>query len=130
MRYQWLAGLGTAAALSLSPTPAFAQRTSLNEDVTSAAALRWEFAYLGLSAVDAIQTIQCIERGKCTESNPLFGKRPSAETVILAKLIGSGVQFALFNAARRKDPKLALRLAQVSFALQGTVVALNARFTF
>ena len=130
MRYHQLAFFCAAAGLSLSiPGPAFAQRSS-HDAAVSAAAIKWELAYLGLSAIDAAQTIHCLERGKCTEANPLFGKRPSTETIVLAKLLGSGVQFMLFNEVRKKNPKLALRVAQISFALQGTVVALNARVVF
>ena len=130
MRYQWLAvGCFAAAVFASTPTPAVAQ-SIWDAKSTEAAALKWEMAYLGLSAVDAIQTIQCLEARKCTEGNPLFGKRPKTETVILAKLIGSGVQFLLFNEVRKKNPKMALRVAQISVGLQGTVVALNARVVF
>jgi hypothetical protein len=130
MRLQSLAIISVGAALSLSaPSPAAAQSSRYDETV-SAAALKWEIAFLGLSAVDAAQTIYCLERNKCEEANPLFGKHPSTKTIVLAKLISGGVHFALFNEIRKKDPKMALRIAQISFALQGTVVALNARIVF
>ena len=133
MRSQRFVAISAASTLTLSfiaASPAAAQSTRY-DTAMSKAAMKWEVAYLGLSAIDAVQTIYCLETDdSCTEANPLFGKRPSTTTVVLAKLIGSGVQFALFNEVRKRDPKMALRVAQVSFALQGTVVALNMRVVF
>lgn len=128
--------LSLSAAVLLQPAPpnystaSAAPQAARTSYATASAALKWEMAYLGLSAIDAVQTIYCLERRKCTDANPIFGKRPSTETIIIAKLVGSGVQFALFNEVLKKDPKVALRVAQISFALQGTVVALNARVVF
>ena len=45
------------------------------------AALKWELGYLALSALDT-------QRNVCEEANPLFGKRPSAKTLIITKLGG------------------------------------------
>jgi len=130
MRYQLLSGLGVAAALALSvPAPALAQ-TAGHEADTRSAALKWEIGYLALSAIDAAQTVECLERGRCEEANPIFGEHPSSKKILLAK-IGIGVaHFALFTHLNRRNPKVALRLAQVSLAVQGTAVGLNARFTF
>jgi hypothetical protein len=114
-----LAGAATLA----TATPALA-------DSYDSAALKWETAYIGLSAIDAAQTIYCLKADRCEESNPLFGKNPKASTVIIAKVLGTGLQFALFNEVRKRDPKMALRVAKVSFVMQGAVVGLNARFVF
>jgi len=86
--------------------------------------------YLALSAIDAVQTIECLKRGACQEVNPIFGKRPSTKTIVISKIGGGLAHFALFSYLNDRNPKLALRGAQVSFALQGTVVALNARVAF
>lgn len=130
MRYQSLAAVCTAAALSLStPAPAFAESPWHAED-TRSAALKWEIAYLALSAIDAAQTISCLDRGECKEGNPLFGKNPSSTKLILAKVGGGLAHFAVFKYVNDRDPKAALRLAQISFGIQGSVVMLNARFTF
>jgi hypothetical protein len=93
-------------------------------------ALKWELAFLALSAVDAVQTIECLNRNACEEANPLFGKRPSTKTIILTKVGGGLAHFALFTYLNDRNPKMALRAAQVSVALQGTVVLLNARVAF
>lgn len=94
------------------------------------AALRWEMAYLALSAIDTFQTIECLERGICQEANPLFGKNPSATKLVLAKVGAGLVHFYAFKHTVDRSPKTALRFAQVSAAIQGSVVLLNARFTF
>ena len=112
-----------AAALLGVSSPAMAE-------TTSEAAMKWEYAYLGLSAIDAVQTVVCLNSGRCEEANPLFGKNPSTAKVVIAKVAGSALQFAIFNEVRKRDPKMALRVAQVSVAVQGTAVVLNARFAF
>lgn len=130
MRSQLLVGAGLAAALSLSaPTPAFAQSAFQAED-TRSAALKWEIGYLALSAIDAAQTIHCLKRDICAEGNPIFGKDPSTKKLILGK-VGLGLaHFAVFSRINDRNPKAALRLAQVSCAVQGGVVLVNARFSF
>lgn len=95
-----------------------------------ARALKWELGYLALSGIDAVQTIQCLSKHQCTEANPLFGKHPSASTLILAKLALGSVHFALIKHLNARDPRAALRAAQISCALQGGVVLLNARMFF
>jgi len=130
MRLQSLGGLCAAAALSLlAPMPAFAD-PRLNVQDTKAAALKWELSYLALSAVDAVQTMECLDRGICKEGNPLFGKHPSKKALIIGKVGFGMLHFAVFSYANERNPKTALRLAQITCAAQGSVVLLNARFTF
>ena len=130
MRCQWLVCISTAAALALSaPTPASAQSVWHSQD-TRSAALQWEMSYLALSAIDTAQTIDCLQRGRCEEVNPLFGGHPSTKTLLLTK-IGVGLaHFALFNHLNDRSPKTALRLAQIGCVVQGGAVLLNARFAF
>jgi hypothetical protein len=111
------------------PSPALAQTPSISEE-TRSTALKWELAYLAVSAIDTAQTVDCLDRGICNEANPLFGKHPSAKKLILAKAGMGLLHFAVFSRLNGHNPKAALRLAQISFAVQGTVVGLNARFTF
>lgn len=99
-------------------------------ETTKSSALKWELGFLALSAIDAAQTIECLNRNACEETNPLFGKHPSTKSIILAKVGGGLAHFALFSYINKRSPKTALRAAQVSFALQGTVVLLNARVAF
>lgn len=96
---------------------------------TKAAALRWEMTYLALSAIDTAQTIECLKRGICQEANPLFGKNPSATKLVLAKVGAGLVHFYAFQHTNNRSPKTALRFAQISAGVQGSVVLLNARFT-
>jgi len=130
MRYHQFLRACTAAALSFAiPTAALAE-SPWNAVDTRSSALKWELSYLALSAVDAGQTIGCLDRGTCEEGNPLLGKHPSAGKVILAKVGFGLIHFAVFSRLNDHNQKAALRLAQISCAVQGSVVALNARFTF
>jgi hypothetical protein len=83
-----------------------------------------------LSAIDAAQTIRCLKRDLCEEGNPLFGRHPSAGTLIAGKLGGGVLHYLLMNELNKRDPKVALRTAQISAGLQGGVVAMNARIAF
>jgi hypothetical protein len=94
------------------------------------AAMKWETTYLALSAIDAAQTIRCLKRDLCEEGNPLFGRHPSAGTLISGKLGGGILHYLLMNELNKRDPKVALRTAQISAGLQGGVVAMNARIAF
>jgi hypothetical protein len=127
-----------AAALTFA-TPALAEQPTyrltdpgfdLSLQRTHDAALKWEVAYLALSAIDTAQTISCLNRGECDEANPLFGRHPSSTKLIAAKVVFGAVHFAIFERLNDHNPKAALRMAQISAGLQGGVVLLNARFTF
>ena len=97
---------------------------------TESAAYKWEAAYLTLSAIDGIQTIDCLNRHVCTEGNPIWGKHPSTSKIILTKLGLGVVHFTVFKLIADRDPKTALRAAQVSAVVQGGFVLLNLRWTF
>ena len=119
------------SARRLEQTQAVLARSTWRLKATNSAAVKWEIAYQALNVIDAAQTIYCLEKVKgCYESNPLWGKNPSAKTVVLAKLGFGLTQYYLWNQVRKKNPRMALRAAQVSVALQGAVVGLNARMTF
>ncbi|HET6535995.1 MAG TPA: hypothetical protein VFG41_07400 [Sphingomicrobium sp.] len=94
------------------------------------AALKWEIGYLALSGIDTVQTISCLHKGECKEANPIFGKHPKTGTLIAAKLAMGAAHFALFKYANDRSPMTALRMAQISCGIQGSVVLLNARFAF
>ena len=97
-------------------------------EATQALAFKWELAYLALSAVDTVQTITCLKQGICQEANPLFGKNPSSSKLVLAKVGAGLVHFYAFKQTNDRSPKTALRYAQLSAGIQGSVVLLNARF--
>ena len=58
-----------------------------------------EIVFQVLNAVDAIQTIACIENAECKKMNPIFGQDPSAGKVIAIKAIGGG--FHAYDALAR-----------------------------
>jgi hypothetical protein len=97
---------------------------------TRSAALKWEVGYLALSALDAAETIHCLDRGTCKEGNPIFGKHPSTEKLILAKVGFGLLHFVAFDHMNSRNPRTAMRFAQVSCAVQGGVVLLNLRVAF
>jgi hypothetical protein len=110
-------------------TPAAAQSTWRPDDARTSA-LKWELSYLALNAIDAAQTIDCLDRDICEEGNPFFGKHPSAKTLILGKVGFGLLHFVAFSHMKDRNPKAALRFAQVSCVVQGSVVLLNARIMF
>jgi hypothetical protein len=99
MRYHWVVAALSAAGLSLAaPSPGSAE-SAWNAADTRSAALKWELGYLALSAVDAGQTIHCLDRGICEEGNPIFGRHPSAKTLIIAKVGLGALHFVAFKAS-------------------------------
>ena len=75
-----------AAAKTATETAPAAAMTQADFQEAQAKALKWELSYLAVSALDAAETIYCIETiDGCTEANPLFGKRPSAGKIIALK---------------------------------------------
>lgn len=93
-------------------------------------ATRREIVFQVLNVIDTAQTIDCLHRDVCTEGNPLFGKRPSPGKLIAIKG-GIGIlHWIIFNHVRERDPYAARRMATWSVAIQGGIVAANARFTF
>jgi hypothetical protein len=111
--------------------PASSEAPPRDEDqVTRSAAYKWEAGYLALSAIDAVQTISCLDRNRCTEGNFIWGSHPSTAKIVAAK-IGLGlIHFGLFKLIVDHDPHSGLRVAQVSAVVQGGVVLLNLRHTF
>ena len=97
---------------------------------TKSAAYKWEAAFLALSAVDAAETISCLNRARCTEHNPIWGSHPSTGTIVAAKLGLGLIHFGVFKLIADRDPHTALRAAQISAAVQGGVVMLNVHSAF
>ena len=89
-----------------------------------------EMVYLTLSAVDAIQTIDCLNRNVCHEMNPIFGKHPSTERVIGTKIISGILHYLLIREIYEEDPRMARTIQYISIGIQGSVVAANLRFAF
>lgn len=89
-----------------------------------------EMVYLGLSAVDAIQTIDCLNRNVCYEINPIYGRNPSTEKVIGIKVVSGIIHYLIIGELYKMDPKLTRTIQYISIGLQGGVVAANLRFAF
>jgi len=124
------------ASLSLQPDVTTVRSVSgepvlLDPDrATRSAAYKWEAGFLALSAIDAVETISCLNRSSCTEGNFIWGHHPSTGKVVAAKLGLGLVHFGIFKLLVDHDPHTALRAAQISAAVQGTFVVINARTAF
>ena len=92
--------------------------------------MQWEIGYLALTAIDTVQTVDCFNRDLCEEVNPLMGRNPSTEKLIIGRVLLSGLHFAVFKHMLDRNPKAALRYSQISVGFEGSAVALNARFSF
>jgi hypothetical protein len=124
--------IGAALALTMTATPALAAgddsdryRIDQPRGVTRSDVMKWEAAFLVLSAADLAITVRCLERNECEELNPIFGKHPKTSTLVGAKVGAGIVHYLAIDFIARRDPKLALRLAQVSVVVQGGVVGFN-----
>ncbi|QNM83499.1 hypothetical protein H8M03_03980 [Sphingomonas sabuli] len=91
-------------------------------------ALKWEMGYLALSAIDLALTVQCLDDNECEEKNPIFGKHPKTSTLVAAKVGGSILHYLVFNHLNKRDPKTALRAAQISIGLQGAAIVVGRAF--
>jgi hypothetical protein len=128
-----LFSIGAALALTMTASPALAAdrdesdryRIEQPRGVTRSDVMKWEAAFLVLSAADLAITVRCLERNECEEMNPVFGKHPKTSTLVLGKLVGGAIHFTAIDYISRRDPKLALRLAQISVVVQGGVVGFN-----
>lgn len=89
-----------------------------------------EIAYQVLNVIDMAQTLDCLDRNICHETNPLLGRNPSAQKLIAVKAVGGALHYAIARALRDRDPDAAKWFQIISIAVQGGVVAANARFTF
>jgi hypothetical protein len=123
------ASLAVQPEAVLQPVPS--EAPPRDEDrVTRSAAYKWEAGYLALSAIDAVQTISCLDRNRCTEGNFIWGTHPSTGKIVATK-VGLGlIQFGIFKLVVDHDPHSGLRVAQVSAVVQGGFVLLNLRHTF
>jgi hypothetical protein len=97
---------------------------------TKSAAHEWEAGFLTLSAIDAAVTIQCLDRQSCAEHNPIWGHHPSTSTILLSKVGLGAIHFGVFKLLATRDPKSALRLAQISAIGQAGVLMISARLPF
>jgi hypothetical protein len=124
------------ASLALQPNPTTVRSVSgqavlLDPDqATKSAAYKWEAAFLALSAIDAAETISCLNRNRCTEGNFIWGRHPSTGKIVAAKLGLGLIHFGIFKLIADHDPHTALRAAQVSAVVQGGVVLLNVQRAF
>jgi hypothetical protein len=110
--------------LMIFSTPAMATEPTWEE------IKKLEIVYQSLSAVDAIQTIDCLNRNICYEANPIWGRYPSTEKIIGIKVVSGIIHYLLVKEIYERDPKAARTFQYVSIGVQGTIVAANMRIAF
>lgn len=108
----------------------FFSATAYAKEPTWEETKKLEMVYLGLSVIDAVQTIDCLNRNVCYEMNPLYGRNPSTEKIIGIKVVGGVLHYLLVRELFKHDPKLTRGVQYVSIGIQGGVVAANMRFIF
>lgn len=91
---------------------------------------KMEIVFQSLNAIDAIQTIDCLNREICYEVNPLIGKYPSTEKVVVFKAASGIIHYIITKELYKRNPKAARVFQYVSIGIQGGVVAANMRFAF
>lgn len=91
---------------------------------------RREIAYQLLNVIDGVQTISCLEAGKCEEMNPLLGKRPSAGEVVAFKIAGGGLHYLGTRFLEDKFPEAVAPFQIISVVAMGGAVAWNMQFVF
>lgn len=88
---------------------------------------RSEWVYQTLNVIDGLQTIRCLDTGRCHEANPLLGKNPSPGKLIGVKAASGIVHYLITRElVRRGGPVNTWEF--ITIAVQGGVVALNMRF--
>jgi len=92
-------------------------------------ARRAEVAYLAASAVDAVATISCVARNRCTERNPLMLKGKPIP-MLLVKGALSAVHLFGFNKLLDVNPASARAVARASLVLQGIFTGIGIAANF
>lgn len=116
--------LSSIAVILLATAPAQAAEPEWNE------IKRLEILYQSLSVIDAAQTIHCLNQSTCYERNPLYGRNPSPELLIGAKLTTGTAHFFATRWMFKQNPRAARIFQHLSIGLQGAVVGANMRFVF
>ncbi len=95
---------------------------------------RWEIAFQGLNAIDAVQTCVVVSSGRGYEANPVLssviGRHPSCEALFGSKIVWGLVHWLIYDHIADRNPRLGRVFAQTSVVLQGSVVTLNMRLVF
>ena len=74
-----------------------------------------------LSVVDGLATLKCAKSRSCQEANPIYGKSPSALTIIGIKGAMGLLTQLNFDRLIRKSPWTAKKSARLAFGLQGAI---------
>ena len=102
----------------------------LSETLNHRRIARREIAYQILNAVDAAQTISCLNREVCHELNPILGSHPSTQRIIGFKLATGGAHYLVTRLLQAKAPAAVKSWQTLLIAVQGGVVAWNMQVTF
>lgn len=88
---------------------------------------RLEITYQALNAVDAIQTIICIQGKNCQEGNPILGKRPGVSKILAFKAAAGLIHYTAYRIGLndKQNLKSTLLMEWITVGVQGFVVGWN-----
>ncbi|RVU03256.1 hypothetical protein EOE18_16720 [Novosphingobium umbonatum] len=92
--------------------------------------VKLEAAYQILNALDAAQTISCVHKPNCQEGNPIFGRRPSVEKIVLMKAGFGALHYVVAKNLFKEDARTAVSFQVATLLVQGVVCGLNMRHAF
>jgi hypothetical protein len=128
--FEYVRGSIVIAAIlmaGVSTEPAEARSLSQRlEDLPTA-----EYVYLGLHTADFAITAVCLDKVKhCSESNPIYGRHPSAGKLVGLWLGSSIAQATVISLIQDHNPKAAELGAKMSVAIGVGIVAWNLKVCF
>lgn len=89
-----------------------------------------EYIYQALNVVDVIQTVTCLEAGRCHESNPTFGRNPHRTKLVASKMVFGALHYAMTRYLLKNHNEMVDEWMIGSIVLQGGVVMWNMQFCF
>lgn len=89
-----------------------------------------EYIYQALNVVDVIQTVTCLEAGRCHETNPTFGRNPHRTKLVASKMVFGALHYAMTRYLLKNHNEMVDEWMIGSIVLQGGVVMWNMQFCF
>jgi hypothetical protein len=86
---------------------------------------RMELVFQGLHTADMAETLECMSRPRCSEKNPILGKRPGTLKVVGFTAATGVAHYYLIRRIACNSTKLAKIASMISIAGKAVVVSLN-----
>lgn len=89
-----------------------------------------ELMFQALNLLDAVETVGCLEAGKCAERNPVYGKNPHRSVIVASKVATGALHYLVTRYMLKQHNAWTDEWLITTVAIQGGVVMWNARFCF